>query len=184
MARRRGLRVERRGDGTLVLQSMPHVMALVLGELPALLSDEAPGIRERSAGSPYPEDPDSTHQWEKYAVPELAHLFESARATVLGDLEGLVRQRSPKDRFRLAIPATHLPAWHSSLAAIRVALAETHGIEEEDMEGPQAPLAFTAKEQALAFVNLLGWVQGLLLEAEEPKRRRRKARRPRGAGPR
>ena len=57
--------VERKGEtGPFLLRRLPPVMALALRELPALLADDAPGIRNRLVGNPYAEDDEAAAQWE------------------------------------------------------------------------------------------------------------------------
>jgi hypothetical protein len=130
-----------------------------------MLADDAPGIRDRLTGSPYEDDAEAKRQWQKYALPELAHLFESARTTVTRDLQRLAPDAGEPACFQIRIPAAHLPAWLSSLAAVRVALAETHDVSEKDMESPLGSVSRSKKQRALLQIHLLGWVQGLLIEA-------------------
>lgn len=158
-------RVVKSKDGAFVLRNVPPVMALVLRQLPELLSDGSPGIRGRLTGSPYPGDPEGSAQWEKYAVPELEHLFRSARDLVVKDIGSLGPEAKATDRFQVEIPANHLAAWISSLAAVRVALGGVHGLTEQEMESELPPVLVTARDRAVLVVHLLGWVQGLLVEA-------------------
>jgi len=158
-------RVVKAKDGAFVLRNVPPAMAIVLRQLPELLSDGSPGIRERLTGSPYPGDDEGSEQWEKYAVPELEHLFRSARDLVVEDVAGLGPESRSADRFQVSIPAKHLAAWISSLAAVRVALGGVHRLTEQEMESELPPVLVTARDRAVLVVHLLGWVQGLLVEA-------------------
>lgn len=158
-------RVEKDAAGTFVLRDMPPLMAGALRRLPSLLSPAAPGIRDRLTGTPYPGDDDGTRHWERHGAPELAHLFQSAREVVEGDLRGLCAEGKARGRYRVAIPAGHLEAWLSSLSAGRVGLGEEHGFGEVDLESALPDEIRTEKESALLLVHLLGWVQGLLLES-------------------
>jgi hypothetical protein len=170
----------RKGGPGLLLRRIPPVMALALRELPSLLADDAPGIRNRLSGNPYPEDGDAARQWREYAVPELEHLFRTSRDLVGRDLAGLEPEPRLRNRFRMEIPAEHLTAWLSALAAVRVALGEAHGLTEEELETLLPPVLTCEKDRAILLVHLLGWVQGLLVEgpAEPAPRRPRKPRRP------
>ena len=158
-------RVEKGADGTFHLRELPPLMALSLREMPALLEPDAPGIRDRIAATPYPGDEEGTAHWERNAAPELAHLFQAARDIVETDLIALRPEAKTRGRFRLGIPAAHLNAWLSSLSAARVGLAERHGFGEADLESVLPEDITDDRERALILVHLLGWVQGLLLEA-------------------
>ena len=173
--------VEKKMDGgEFLLRKLPPMMALALRELPALLADDAPGIRNRLTGNPYPEDEEAARQWEKYAVPELEHLFRSARDLVGRDLASLAPEPRLRNRFRVEIPADHLNAWLSALAAVRVALGEAHALTEEELESLLPPVITCERDRAILLVHLLGWVQGLLVEgpAERAPRAPRTGRPP------
>jgi hypothetical protein len=158
-------RIEKLKNGIFIIRNVPPVMALALGRLPDLLADDAPGIRDRLTGCPYPDDPVAAKHWEKYAVPELEHLFRSARELVLKDVETICPEPKAPERSRVAIHPTHLAAWISSLAAVRVALGEQHGLGEKEMEEHLPAVLVTPRDRAVLLVHLLGWVQGLLVEA-------------------
>jgi hypothetical protein len=164
---RKGPRVERRKDGALVLRDLPPALGLALQELRVLLRPDGDGRPARLAGSPYSDDEEGDAHWRKHARPELLHLFESARATVLRDLDGLISEFPFGGRQKLAIPADHLAAWHSTLAGVRVALGDRHGVTAFEMdEGFPGEIA-NERDRAVLLVHLLGWVQGLLLDPEE-----------------
>jgi hypothetical protein len=183
-----------RADGSLLLRDLPPVMVLALHQLPALLSDQSPRIRRRLTGCPYGDDAEAGAHWEKHAVPELEHLFREARDLVAKDLAGLGPAPGSRVRYLLPIPGKHLGAWLSSLAAVRVSLADVHRLTETEMESPLPPVMVSPKERALLVVHLLGWVQGLLLEAsseeldgetpaDSPPPKPRRARKPRKRPP-
>jgi hypothetical protein len=172
----------KKDGGELLLRKLPPVMALALRELPALLADDAPGIRNRLTGNPYPGDEEAARQWEKYAVPELEHLFRSARDLVGRDLASLAPEPRLRNRFRVEIPAAHLSAWLSSLASVRVALGEAHSLTEEELESLLPPVLTCERDRAILLVHLLGWVQGLLVEGPA-ERKPRKPRAPRTRRP-
>src|SRR5688572_21265580 len=123
MSRRRP-RVERRKDGAIVLRDLPPALALALHELRNLLRPDGEGRPTRLADSAYPDDAEGDEHWKKHATPVLLHLFESARATVLRDLDGLQSEFPFGARQKLAIPEKHLAAWLSTLAGVRVALGD------------------------------------------------------------
>ena len=157
--------VEKTPEGAFVVRHVPPLMALALRQLPELLADDSPGIRRRLLGTPFPEDEEAARQWRRYAAPELEHLFAAARDLVVKDVAGIVPEPRTRNRFRVEIPAKHLKAWISSLAAVRVALGETHGFSEDEMEAVLPPVVVTERERAVLLVHVLGWVQGLLVEA-------------------
>ena len=164
---RKGPRVERRKDGALVLRDLPPALGIALTELRGLLRPGGEGRPERLAGSPYADDAEGDAHWKRYAQPELLHLFETARATVLRDLDGLAADSMFGGRMRLPIPAKHLAAWHSTLAGVRVALGDRHGVTAFEMDEGLPPEIASERDRAILLVHLLGWVQGLLLEPEE-----------------
>ena len=167
MSRKRapGPSVERGKDGALVLRRLPPAPTLALLELPRLLAPGGAGLPPRLEGCPYEGDDEAGEQWKRHAVPELRHLFEGARDTVLRDLAGIEPEKENPLRFRLSLPASHLPAWISTLGGVRVALGERNGVTEDDMESDLPALPSTEKDRALLRIYLLGTVQGMLLEA-------------------
>lgn len=166
MGRRRP-RVQRRKDGAIVLRDLPPALALALHELRNLLRPDGEGRPTRLADSAYPDDPEGDDHWKKHAVPVLLHLFESARATVLRDLDGLQSEFQFGGRQMLAIPEKHLPAWLSTLAGVRVALGDRHSVTALEMdEGLPSEIA-SERDRAIILVHLLGWVQGLLLDPKD-----------------
>ena len=158
-------RVEKTKGGAFLLRNIPPLMALAIRRLPELLADGAPGIRDRLVGTPYPDDSEAMKHWEKHAVPELEHLFRSARDLVLKDVEAIAPEPRATERSRMEIPVSHLAAWISSLAAVRVALGGLHDLKEEEMEEQLPAVLVTPRDRAILLVHLLGWVQGLLVEA-------------------
>jgi hypothetical protein len=162
---KRGPRVEKCRDATFLLRSLPPSLVLALRELPLLVADDGAGLRGRHEGSPYPGDPAGDEHWEKRAVPELRHLYEEARSTVLRDLQGLEPETGLSRGFRLAVPAEHLPAWLSTLAAARVGLGDRHGVTEAEMEVDLPAEIRSERDRAVLLIHLLGWIQGLLVEA-------------------
>lgn len=158
-------RVEKGPDGAFLVRHIPPVLALALDRLPGLLAEDGPGAGRRIRETPFPGDDEAAEQWKRYAVPELEHLFAAARDVVVKDLRGLERDGRWANGSRLKIPAGHLAAWLSSLAAVRVALGETHGFTAAEMEAALPPAVTSEREQALLLVHLLGWMQGILVEA-------------------
>jgi len=158
-------RVVADGSGAFGLRLLPPLMAMALRQLPLLLADGAPGVRDHLERSPCPAGGTEAEEWERFAAPDLAHLFRSAREVVEGDLASLVMEPELPGRFRLDIPPGHQHAWLSSLAAARVTLSEVHSIGEKEMESPLPEEIDSDRDRSILLIHLLGWVQGLLLEA-------------------
>ena len=156
-----------RGDDAVVLRGLPPAITYALRMLPILLGDDAPGVRSRVELSPYAED-EGSEDWVRYATPELEHLFATARELVLGDLDRLEPEDEIPPAFRISIPGTHVNAWLAALNAARVGLGERHEIDEDDTNEPPTGAVGTERDRAILLVHLLGWVQALLIRAEDP----------------
>jgi hypothetical protein len=156
--------VEGQEEEFLRVRHIPPVLAQALKELPALLHDEAPGIRERVAPVNY-EDEEHEEEWQRLACPELKHLFSSARALVLEDLGSLRRESKFSRSWSLTIPAAHLQAWLSALGAARVAMGDHHELSAAEMEAELPAVLTNERERAVLLIHLLGWMQGMLLDA-------------------
>ena len=159
-------RVTRREDGALEVSCPSSLLAFALRELPRLLADDAPGIAERIAATPHPDDAAATAEWHRLNAPELAHLFRSSRDLVISDLTTLRHREG--EGFVLRIPERNRTAWLSALAAARVAQGEAHGVEAKDMDRALDPVLGTPKDRALLTIHMLAWMQGLLLDGPEP----------------
>lgn len=158
--------VRKLGSGAFVLRDLPPLITQALQRLPEILADDAPGIARRASPDAYVDDAERNEEWRRFAAPELRHLFVSAREIVTRDLEGLKRGRGLARRgWRLEIPPEHLTAWLSSLAAARVALGEAHELDAAMLEKELPPVLTSQAERATLLIHLLGWVQGLLVEA-------------------
>ena len=107
-ARSAGPTVQKRKDGAFLLRRLPPGPVLALLELPRLLAPGGEGTPPRLEGSPYLDDGDAGEQWRRHAVPELRHLFEAARDTVLGDLGRIEPEERIPLRFRLEIGRAHV----------------------------------------------------------------------------
>ena len=154
--------VEKDPAGHFRLRNMPSLMAGAIEQLPDLLDPAAPGIRDRIAGTPYPGDEEGSRHWEKYGAPELAHLFQSAREVVAEDVRGLM---ADGHGAKITIPPGHMDAWLSALSAARLGLADAHRLGAAQLEAPLPGEIRTKRQKALYLIHILGWVQGMLLEA-------------------
>lgn len=155
------VRVEHSG-GDLTVRWIPPALAWAVGQLPALLSDDAEGLGDRIHRSPFLDDQDAEDEWGRHALPELRHLFEESRETVRRDLENLRRELIPIFS-RLPIPGEHVTAWLSALAAARVGLGEAHDVDADDMAEPPRLESRKKKDRAVLLIQLLGWFQALLI---------------------
>ena len=152
-------------DGDIVLHHLPPLLRDVILQLPALIADDAPGVEDRLFPDAYGGEGMESEEWRRLAVPELRHLFASARALVTSDLAGLTRERNLAPSWRLTIPGPHLQAWLSSLAAARVALGGAHDLDAAAMDRPLPVRIADRKDRAVILIHMLGWIQGMLVEA-------------------
>jgi uncharacterized protein DUF2017 len=154
----------REGTGELVLGSLEEPFVGVLLALPNYLrlAKEHPRARARLLPSAY-DDATLGEEWTRHAVPEISHLFESASHLVEKDLASLVRE-SPATH-RIVIPGKHHGAWMTSLNAARLTIGEIFRLKAEDLD-PRRPLdPASERDSAIFQVNLLGWLEELLVSA-------------------
>lgn len=152
-------------SNTFLLAPLERPFVEVLRDLPRLLelARSDPRSRRRLFPAAYDEETDRL-DWEKHAVPELAHLFDAAADLVEKDL---TRLRIDPWRFtaQLRIPASNHAAWLSSLNAARLALAEIHRIDEAAMEHGRTFDLSSERDAAVVHIHLLGWIQELFVRA-------------------
>ena len=166
------LTVERSSEGDLEFRHIPPALRYALRELPTLLSEEFPSSASRIEQDPYSgvkedEGDDSSAEWERHGHPELRHLFESARAIVLADLEGLEREGILPPLHRLRIPGQNVTAWLSAIAAARVGLGEIHEVSPEDLAATPGGLIPNERTRGILLIQLLGWMQALLIGEDD-----------------
>jgi hypothetical protein len=166
-----GLTVTRRPDGTVrIARLTPWTMAVLL-EIELLLDPNQPEhVRRRLFPMPS-DDEDHRREWERLVHPDLFALVSSARDIVSRDLEQ-IEVPGPGDPdegtgWRVSIPAPHVQAWISALNTARLTLAELHAIGERELERTDLDLLDEAS-MAVAKIRLYGWIQQLVLEAEDP----------------
>ena len=154
-----------KSTGDLLLGSLEPPFVRVLGELPNYLklARENPRARARLLPAAYDGEAEA-EEWRRHAVPEISHLFESAAELVTRDLAGLEREGSART-FRVAIPATHHTAWMSTLNAARLAIGEVFRLSEEDLHPGRPFDPVSERDVAILNVNLLGWLEELLVNA-------------------
>ena len=159
------MELERNDAGDLTLTGIPPALSFSLMELPRLLGDDAPGLRERLGRTPYGADDDQAEEWRRNAAPELWRLFAGAREIVLEDLRSLKPAGGGKVGHGLSIPAASHAAWTSALAAARVNLGEHHEVGPADLSAP-LPVPFRSeRDRSIVLIQMLGWLQAILIEA-------------------
>lgn len=166
------LTVTRSDEGDLDIRHIPPALAFALRELPELLSEEFPQSTSRTVQDPYAdfdadEGDESSADWVRNAHPELRHLFESARDLVTEDLAELGVEGLLPPLYRLRIPGPNLTAWLSALAAARVGLGEANKVTSEDLERTAGSLLPNERDRSILLIQLLGWMQSILIEGPE-----------------
>jgi hypothetical protein len=117
------------------------------------------------------DDEELRHDWEDHVQPELRRHFEAERAVVAADLESLKPEKPKKGdaastqhpTWSLEIPPAHAEAWLTTLNALRLALAEEHGLTEADLSRHEEPDFSTERGLTLMQVNFYAFVQECLL---------------------
>lgn len=160
---------EQTPDGGVFLSDLAPAFVHVLREIPAILAAEDEAVRGRIF--PYPsDDPDDRKEWERLVHPDLFALVRSAHDIVSRDLQNLKPRVDPPffPTWDLAIPAAHVQAWLSAFNIARLALGAMHDIEEEDMGSFPTAEEIDERQMAVLKINLLGWLQQVLLEGLHP----------------
>jgi hypothetical protein len=160
-------------DGSVAFVNIEPWLAAVLFELPEILHPDQPdAVRERLYPLPSDEE-EARDEWRRLVHPDLFALLASAREIVQHDL-ARIQLGDPLDEdggSRLVIPKKHLAAWISAVNAARLTIAAEGGIEQEEMDlghedyGSKLP---PDKAVSLSRINLLGWIQEMLIMTESP----------------
>ena len=179
--------LSRMSDGSLRLSGLAPWFVGVLVQLPDLLdSDQPEEVSRRLYPDPSP-DEEMRKEWDKYVRPELFALVATAREIVLKDIGNLHLGPDPDPRGEdgdalfgglamctLDIPEKHVQAWISALNVARLTLSCHFGVEDTDMQEPdlddedEDDPGFDARRIAIAQIHLLGFVQQMLVEEENP----------------
>jgi hypothetical protein len=184
-----GPQLVRMSDGSLRFSALAPWFVGVLLELPDLLdSDQPEAVSQRIYPEPS-DDPEIKKQWEQYVQPELFALVATAREIVLRDIGSMsaAQDMAPNEAdddaeregglalWKLDIPAGHVQGWISALNVARLTLATRYGLADDDMEEPEDDLDepsgdpdIEARRFAIARIHLLGWIQQMLIEEENP----------------
>jgi len=156
------MRVKHEGDGTLSVVGISPLCADTLLRLPDWMESDDIGVRKRLLPPAY-KDEEAEEEWRRYARPELEHLFKSRLAIVRGDLQGM--RRSVLGSAALKIPVQHVTAWISALNAGRHALFVLSEADPRDVGTDLRQVSDPVRAAALLRIDILGWLQQLLVEA-------------------
>jgi hypothetical protein len=152
--------------------------AIVLGEMDPFLADLLRQIDEAAqpAGSEAAEqrlfssptsgsDRELDADWREYVRPEIEHVFQTARETVLGDLEKMALEDGDDGRsvFTVRLPVVHLDAWLNSLNQARLSLAARHSFTEKEMEHDLPNELSSPRAIALFQIHFYGILQEVIL---------------------
>ena len=155
---------EKSPDGQLTLRNLPAFYIQCLLTLPEILDRQEGDIRDALFPNAFQQAPELREDWEKYARPDLLHLFGDRVEIIREDLRNFGINPNTL-AFNLAIPETHVSAWLASLNAARLLLGDDFGITAADMERePVLNDPPEDKEIALLQISILGHVQHLMLE--------------------
>jgi len=155
------MHARRHRDGSLWLAGMPPFVADTLRQLPEWIASADPGVRERLLPPAYT-DERAESEWQRLARPELEHLFKSRGEILREDLAGM--RKGMLGGTMLKIPETHLSAWLSALNAGRHALFILHEVDPGDVGRDLAAVDDPEQAEALLRMEILAWVQQLLIE--------------------
>jgi len=154
-------------EGHVTLHNLPAFYIQCLLILPEILDRREEDIREALFPNAFQQAPELREDWEKYARPDLLHLFGDRVEIIREDLKNFGINPLTLS-FNLEIPETHLSAWLASLNAARLLLGDDHGVTAADMDRePILDEEPAEKEIALLQISILGHVQHLLLEPRE-----------------
>ena len=186
-----GPQLSRMSDGSLRLSELAPWFVGVLVQLPDLLdSDQPEAVSQRLYPDPS-DDKEIQETWDKYVRPELFALVATAREIVLQDIGNLRLGTDPDPRGEdtellppglamcsLDIPGKHVQAWISALNVARLTLSTRFELEDMDMTEPDDDdeldeeeddeNVFDMRRIAIAQVHLLGFLQQMLVEEENP----------------
>jgi hypothetical protein len=155
------LRRDRQGD--IWLEHLPPFCAETYARIPEWLASADSRVQARLR-PPAARDADVEAEWRKYGAPELERLFLSREQILRRDLSTLARSRLGGG-LRLRIARGHESAWLSALNGARHALFILNEIEPRDMAADMEEISDPLRQEALARITVLGWLQELLIAA-------------------
>ena len=155
------MQIARTEDGSFIISELePPLIGLFLAIPEAADPGENAAANERLYPKPSP-DPEMREEWKEYVEPGLREWFESASATVKGDLVQLESGET------LTISSEHVDAWLSALNQGRLALAARFEVNDADMERPVSPVLQNEREFALFQIHFYGFLQECLIRGLE-----------------
>ena len=153
-------------EDTLEITGIGFLESAILWRLAAAADPHgSAAAEERLAASPTGgAEPALDDDWKEHVLPELRTMFASAVEIVRMDLVG--SWLSPGTDAALRVPVHHVEPWLIALNQARLALAARHGLTEAAMTR-HPPDDLQPATLARLFVDFLGGLQQILLEAEE-----------------
>ena len=155
-----GVRITK--EGGVLFEGVDPLFLRFLGEIRATAELDDPRVESRFFQSPTdaPDADELREDWKAFVQPELHSAFAASRDVVEADLRRADKTTGP-DRS-LLIPRQHIDHWLSALNQARLALAEFHGFDENDMDHPQAN-PDTPRGHALLQMQIYGLLQEWLI---------------------
>jgi hypothetical protein len=151
------------GTERLGLREIPPFVADLIRRIPRWSDEET----EKAEGRLFPaptRDPDEAElrsDWQAFVEPELHEYFRSTRSVVEADLHGM---KADGECFALEFPLRHGEAWLNALNQARLALAERHGFDENDISRRGVGEILSERDLALFQIHLYEILQQWLIE--------------------
>ena len=159
------MHTHRTAKGELTFRDIPRICVDLLRTLPELLASDDPAVCDRLLPRAY-EDDELEQEWRRVGAPELEHLFASRTRLIARDLASLSRERD--GTWSLTMDSRHENAWLSGLNAARHILYILYGLDPRDMERDPEELEDPDQAMALFRIQLLAWMQELMLQSDAP----------------
>lgn len=149
-------------DGNMQFRALPPVCADSLLRLEEFIDAEDPEVRDRLIPKTF-KGAEEQSQWERYAVPELEHLFAGRLEIIQKDLESMREDEGMT--FSVIIPGAHRAAWLSALNAARLSIFIDSEMSAEELELEPGELGDADQDVALLRIHMLAFMQELILQA-------------------
>jgi len=152
---------ESESEAAIVLGNLPTHVVWMLRQIPIAEELSSPDAEDRLFPEPS-DDSDLVDDWKTLVQPELLDSFRSARQVVESDLKRMV---GTNEAHSLEIPLNHAEAWLNALNQLRLAIAASHHLSEEELSREEAPEAHTPRDLAVLRVHFYGYLQHVILDA-------------------